>query len=43
MDFDYTPEQTALKREVTTFARNELNADLLENDQTGTFSRDKRL
>ncbi len=41
MDFDYTPEQTALKREVTTFARNELNADLLENDQTGTFSREK--
>ena len=41
MDFDYTPEQEELRREVAAFAKAELNEGLLEEDQSGQFSRAK--
>ena len=39
MDFSLTDEQQALRAAVTEFARNELNAGLLERERDGTFSR----
>jgi hypothetical protein len=37
MDFEFSNEQIALKKEVINFAQNELNADLAQNDRAGTF------
>ena len=41
MDFDFTPDQKEIRGDVAAFARAELNAGLLEDDQAGRFSRDK--
>lgn len=37
MDFTFTDEQIALKREITRFAQNELNAGLMQRDKEGRF------
>jgi alkylation response protein AidB-like acyl-CoA dehydrogenase len=39
MDFSLEPEQIALKKEIIQFARNELNAGLVERDKEGKFSK----
>jgi alkylation response protein AidB-like acyl-CoA dehydrogenase len=39
MDFRFTPEQQRFYDDVLTFARNELNDDLLKRDREGSFSR----
>jgi len=38
MDFELTPEQTALREEITRFARQELNEDLVHRDADSAFS-----
>ena len=43
MDFSWTEEQLALKRGVIEFAQRELNADLIESERAGIFSREKWL
>ncbi len=40
MDFSFTEEQIALKKELTNFAKNELNENMLERDKAGEFSRE---
>jgi alkylation response protein AidB-like acyl-CoA dehydrogenase len=40
MDFSWSEEQLTYRQAVVDFARNELNAGLMERDQTGQFSRE---
>jgi alkylation response protein AidB-like acyl-CoA dehydrogenase len=40
MDFSFSAEQLALKKEITDFARNELNAGLIEREKEGKFSKE---
>lgn len=40
MDFDLTEEQRSLRDSIVEFAGRELNADVIERDKSGTFSRD---
>lgn len=40
MDFELTEEQRSLRQSIIAFARRELNADVLERDREGTFSRE---
>ena len=40
MDFDLTDEQRALRDSIHEFASRELNAEVVERDKTGTFSRE---
>ena len=40
MNFDYTPEQQLLRREIIAFARATLNAGVIERDRHQVFSRD---
>jgi hypothetical protein len=37
MDFGFTDEQLAIKKEVITFARHELSRDMVTNDKQGSF------
>src|SRR5688572_22428344 len=39
MDFTYTPEQQDLAKQITTFAKAELNTDLVQRDRDQIFSR----
>ena len=41
MNFDFSPDQEEIRADVAAFARAELNAGLLEDDQAGRFSREK--
>jgi len=41
MNFDFSPDQQEIRADVAAFARAELNAGLLEDDQAGRFSREK--
>lgn len=41
MDFSWTKEQEDLWEAVNTFAEEHLNKDLVENDRTGSFSRER--
>ena len=40
MDFNWNPEQLALKEAVVKFAKNELNLDMIKRDERGEFSRE---
>jgi alkylation response protein AidB-like acyl-CoA dehydrogenase len=40
MDFELTDEQRSLRQSIVEFAQRELNADVLERDKEGTFSRE---
>ncbi|MDZ7364011.1 MAG: acyl-CoA dehydrogenase family protein [candidate division KSB1 bacterium] len=40
MDFSFTDEQLALKKEIIQFAQHELNADLIRRDKEGAFSKE---
>lgn len=40
MDFDLNDDQQAMRREIISFAQNELNDDLIARDKEGRFSRD---
>ena len=40
MDFGFTDEQLAIKKEIITFARNELAGDMVARDKQGTFFRE---
>ena len=40
MDFAYTPEQETLRREIIRFARERLNAGIIERDRSAEFPRD---
>jgi len=40
MDFELTPEQQALQKAATDFARRELNSSMIERDAQQVFSRD---
>jgi alkylation response protein AidB-like acyl-CoA dehydrogenase len=40
MDFSYTPEQRALRDSILRFARERLNAQMVERDRAGAFPRD---
>ncbi len=40
MDFNFTDEQLALKKEIITFAQHELNADLIKRDKEAYFSHE---
>jgi hypothetical protein len=40
MDFSFSDEQLALKKEITQFALHELNADLVRRDKEGAFSKE---
>lgn len=43
MDFSWTDEQLELKKNVISFAQKELNADILEREKSGLFSRENWL
>lgn len=40
MDFAYTPEQEELRKQITNFARKELNKNIIERDRQQVFPRD---
>ncbi|MDZ7342900.1 MAG: acyl-CoA dehydrogenase family protein [candidate division KSB1 bacterium] len=40
MDFSFTDEQLALKKEIIQFAQHELNADLIRRDKESAFSKE---
>lgn len=40
MDFSYTPEQEELRKQITNFARKELNKNIIERDRQQTFPHD---
>jgi len=40
MDFGWNKEQLAIHKEIRTFAEKELNDDLIDRDNAGTFSLD---
>src|SRR5262245_36517176 len=40
MDFTYTPEQEDLRKQITNFAKKELNKNVIERDRQQQFSRD---
>lgn len=43
MDFSWTDEQLEFKKSVIEFAKKELNADIIEHDKNGTFSKENWL
>jgi alkylation response protein AidB-like acyl-CoA dehydrogenase len=40
MDFGFTEEQLAVKKEIIAFARNELDGDMIARDKQGAFFRE---